>query len=178
MFTRRLHLALGRIWGRFAIDLDEPFGCAAAQAASTVVPSLQLAQLFYANREVSGRAFLATIDLTHSLRRSSSGRYSSVLEAPVVRRLLFSAVAHPRLYFRGKRRCMSAVPPIDSVHGDAEALRIIEAVFERARYATRCAAAIGGPVDIAVIDNAGRRWLKRKPECRIATDRNQFVEVI
>lgn len=178
MFTKRLHLALDPIWKRFASDLDEPFGCTAAQAEPTVVPSLRLAQLFYVNREASGRAFLATIDLTYSLRRSKSGRYSSVLETPVVRQLLFSAVVQLRLYVRGTRRCVRPEPLCGPVAGDVEALRIIEGIFERTRHVTRCATAIGGPVDVAVIDTAGRRWLRRKPECRIATDRNQFVEVI
>jgi hypothetical protein len=163
MFTTRLHLALAPIWERFALNLDEPFGYTAAPAKCMDEPSLRLAQLFYANREASGRAFLATIDLTHSLRRSNSGHYSSVLEAPVVRRLLFSPVGQPRLYVRGSRRCVRPEPLCCPVDGDAEALRIIERVFERARHATRCAAAIGGPVDVAVIDAAGRRWLKQKP---------------
>jgi len=177
MFTKRLHLALARIWERFAIDLDEPFGYTAARAQSGTGPSLRLAQLFYVNRESSGRAFLATIDLTHSLRRSNSGHYSSVLEQPVVRRLLSGAVVEPRLYVRGARRCVRPEPLCGPIDGDAEALRIIEGVFERARHATQCAAAIGGPVDVAVIDTAGRRWLKQKQASRIATHENQCIEV-
>ena len=174
MFIKRLHLALTPIWERFAIDLDEPFGFTATQAEWKVVAPLRLAQLFYVNREASGRAFLATIDLTHSIRRSNAGQYSSLLEAPVVRRLLFSAVVRPRLYVRGARRCVRAEALRGSVNGDAEALRIIERVFERARQSTQCAAAIGGPVDVAVIDAAGRRWLKQKSECRMATQWNQW----
>jgi hypothetical protein len=97
LFTKRLHVALAPIWERFAIDLDEPFGYQAAQARS--MDSLRLAQLCYLNRAASGRVFLATIDLTHSVR-GNSGHYSSVLEEPVVRRLLFSTVVNPRLYVR------------------------------------------------------------------------------
>jgi hypothetical protein len=177
MFTERLHLALAPIWERFTMDLDEPFGCTAAQAESKAVPSLRLAQVFYVNREPSGRAFLATISLTYSLRRSNSGHYNGVIGVPIVRRLFFSAVVQPGLYVRGARWCVRREPLRGSVDGDAGALRIIERVFERAQIATQCAAAIGGPVDVAVIDAAGRRWLKQKPECRIATDRNQRTEV-
>ena len=166
MFVKCLHLALAPIWERFAIDLDQPFGSTATQAKSGVVPSLRLAQLFYVNREASGRAFLATIDLRHSVRRSTSGLYSSVLEPPVVRRLLFSAVEQPRLYLRGTRQRLRPGPLHGSVDGDTEALRIIDGIYKRARYASQCAATIGGPVDVAVIDSAGRRWLKRKTEIR------------
>ena len=170
LFTKRLHLALVPIWERFAIDLDEPFGYSAVQAESKVALPLRLAQLFYANRELSGRTFLATLSLTHSLRRSNCRQYSSVLEAPVLRRLLFSTVKQPRLYIRGMRRCVRPEPLFGPVDGDGEALRIIEEVFERARHTTQCAAAIGGPVDVAVIDAVGRRWLKQKPERGICNE--------
>jgi hypothetical protein len=160
LFTKRLHLVLAPIWERFAIDLDEPFGYKAAQAKS--MDSLRLAQLFYVSQAASSPAFLATIDLTHSVHRSSSGHYSSVLEEPVVRRLLFSAVVDPRLYVRGARRCVRPEPLCGSVDGEAEALRIIEGIFADARHSPRCAAAIGGPIDVAVIDSSGRRWLRQK----------------
>lgn len=165
MFAQRFHEALVPFWERFATELDEPFGLS-EKASSIVVPSLWLAQLFYVNRAASGRAFLATIDLRHSVRRSSSGRYSSVLEAPVIRPILYSPVVQPGLYARGTRWCARLEPVSSSVHGDVEALKIIEGVFERARLDARCAAAIGGPVDVAVIDTLGRRWLKRKAGMR------------
>jgi hypothetical protein len=166
-FTRRLHQELAPIWERFAIDLDEPpFGYNGRQGKSIDALSLRLAQLFYVNREASSRAFLATIDLTHSLRPSEFGRFSSVLEEPVIRRLYFGAVADVRLYVRGARRCVHPELRCSSVEGDAEALRIIDGVFARARHGGRCAAAIGGPVDVAVIDSSGRRWLKQKTETR------------
>lgn len=170
LFAKHLHLALAPIWERFAINLDEPFGYTASPGLRAEMQSLRLAQLFYANREASGRAFLANIDLTHTLRRSNSGRYSSVLDVPIVRRSLFSRVKQPRLYLRGLKRCVRPEPLYGTVDGDADALLIIQRVFERARYATRCATAIGGPVDIAVIDAAGRRWLKHKPECRKSSE--------
>jgi len=156
-FARRLHQELAPIWERFAADLDElPFGGHGRQG--------KLSQLMYVSREASSRAFLATIDLTHSLRPSESGRFSSVLEEPVIRRLFFGPAAHPRLYVRGARRCVRPEPRFDSVEGDAEALRIIDEVFAHARHPGRCAAAIGGPVDVAVIDPSGRRWLKHKTQ--------------
>jgi hypothetical protein len=164
LFAKRLYLALAPIWERFAIDLDEPFGYKAAQAKS--MDSLRLAQLFYVSYVTSSRAFLATIDLTHSIHRSNSGRYSSVLEEPVVRRLVFSAAVSPRLYVRGARRCVRPEPFCGPVDGEVEALRIIEGVFADARDSPRCAAAIGGPVDVAVIDSSGRRWLKQKTQMR------------
>jgi len=155
LFAERVHIALTPIWKRFAMDLNEPFGYGVRKELMAA-RSLRLAQLFYVNREASGRAFLATIDLTHSLCRSNSGHYNSVLKAPAV-----------RLFVRGARQCVRSEPPCGSVGRDAEALQILEAVFQRARHATRCAAAIGGPVDIAVIDTGGRRWLRQKPECRL-----------
>lgn len=165
--TKRLHQELAPIWERFAIDLDEPpFGCNGRQGKSTDTLSLRLAQLFYVNREASSRAFLATIDLTHSIRPLESGRFSSVLEEPVIRRLFFGTVADPRLYVRGARRCVRPEPRCGSVEGDAEALRIIDGIFAHARHPGRCAAAIGGPVDVAGIDSSGRRWLKQKTQTR------------
>jgi len=167
LLAKRLHLELAPIWERFAIDLDEPpFGYSARQAKSMDNLSLRFAQLFYVNREASGRALVATINLIHSLRRSKSGRYGSILEEPVVRRLLFSAVVDPCLYVRGMRRCVRPEQLSGPVDGDAEALRIIDRIFAQARSATRCAAAIGGPVDVAVIGSSGRRWLKQKTETR------------
>jgi hypothetical protein len=160
-FTRRLHRALVAVWERFAIDLDEPFG-PSARWESAIVRSLRLAELVYVSREPSGRAFLSTIELRHSLRQSSSGQYSSFLEAPSVRQLLYAPVVQPCLYLRGARWCVRPEPLESTVDGDANALDIIERVFERAQYGKRCAAAIGGPVDVAVIDSSGRRWLKQK----------------
>lgn len=166
-FAKRLHRELAPIWERFAIDLDEPpFGYSVLQAESMDNLSLGLAQLFYVNREASSRSLIATINLVHSLRRSKSGRYSSILEEPVVRRLLFSPVVDPRLYVRGMGRCLRPEQLRGSVDGDAEALAIIDRIFARARSATRCAAAIGGPVDVAVVGSSGTRWLKQKTETR------------
>jgi hypothetical protein len=173
-FAKRLHQELAPIWERFAIDLDElPFEDNGQQGKSMDTLSLRLAQLFYVNREGSSRTFLATIDLTHSLRRSKSGRYSCVLEEPVVRRLFFGAVSDPCLYVRGARRCVRPEPRCGSVEGDAEALRIIDGIFARARHVGHCAAAIGGPVDVAVIDSSGRRWLKQKQKWGVAILRNR-----
>ena len=173
-FAERLHRALVPVWERFAILLDEPFG--STRADPMAESPLRLAQLFYVNREGSGRAFLSTIDLKHTVHVSASGHYSSVLEVPVIRPVLHGPVRETRIYVRGKRSCARPELFPDSVDADADALRIIEGVFEDAQRGARCAAAIGGPVDVAVIDGAGRRWLRQKPECRISTGQNHCLE--
>lgn len=167
-FAQRLQQAFIPVWERFANQLDEPFGFSRAGWMDGV--RLRLAQVFYVNRAGSGRAFLSTIDLEHTVHKSKSGQYGSVLEAPVIRPMFHDLVSRPRIFVRGKRSCAHLEPLSGPVDGDAAALRIIERIFEDARHGARCAAAVGGPVDVAVIDGSGRRWLKRKEQHGIATN--------
>jgi hypothetical protein len=125
-----------------------------------------LAQLFYVNRAASGHAFVATIDLEHTVYRSESGRYDSVLAPPVLRLVFHGPVLQSRILARGKRSCAHLEPVSGSMLGDAAALHTIERIFDRARRGARCAAAVGGPIDVAAIDGSGRRWLQRKEQPR------------
>ena len=71
LFADSLFQALAPVWAHFTLHLDRPFG--PTRAGSGDGSMLKLAQLLYANRSASGRAFLCTIDLQHSIRRSPSG---------------------------------------------------------------------------------------------------------
>jgi hypothetical protein len=140
------------VWERFAKGLDEP-----------LASGVDLAQILYANRTASGLPFVACINLRHCLRQQASGRYDSTLELPLTHYLLHDVTVHrPRVYLQGRKRCVLR-EPIGTVHSEFDAMRAINNIFHRARHDRQCASAIGGPVDIAVIDALGRRWLQCKP---------------
>jgi hypothetical protein len=157
-FARGVHRALMPLWERYAIELDEPLGFLRPRVGRR----LRLAQLFYVNRPASGRAFLSTIDLEHRLVRTRSGRYDSALEMPVIRPVFHDVVVEPRIFVRGKRSCAQVEPICGPIESDGAAIGVIERIFDSARRGLRCASSVGGPVDVAVIDTAGRRWLRRK----------------
>lgn len=161
-FAESLHAALAPVWATFTGGLDSPFGS-----------SRELVQILYANRSAAGEVCVDGIDLKHSMRRSESGEYSSVLEAPVVRTIFHGTVHAQRLFIRGSKRCVSTAALGGKVDDDAAAVEAIDGVFRVSRREMRCAKAIGGPVDVAVIDSSGRRWLRRKPVRELGRDQLQ-----
>jgi hypothetical protein len=164
-FAERLYHRLGSIWEHFATHLDRPF--TSEQGIGEETASRRLAQIVYANRCDDGTAFLSTIDLMHTIRRSGTGSYDSVLHRPIVRLVLHGAVQRPQVHMRGKLSCAQPPAPLLAGEGDAGAMRAIDAIFAGAQRSARCAAAIGGPIDVGVIDGSGRRWLRRKEEIAV-----------
>lgn len=173
-FAECLYQALVPVWSVFANQLDRPFN---TKGASITNPSiLTLAELFYASWNASDRPFLCTITLKHSFHRSESGQYNSVLKRPVVQPVLDGPVTRPRIYLRGKRSCAYPPPVPGLIKGDFQAVEFIERIFRSAQLKRRCAMAIGGPIDIGVINPLGRRWLREKSACRIPVEQVCFSE--
>ena len=160
LFAETLFRTLAPIWADFAHQLQRPFG---AVNPGSDGPTHSLAQILYVNRSVSGHAFICAIDLAHSMRRSHSGEYSSVLERPVVRPVFHGPVTRERFYIHGRKSCIRLEPFPGAIKSDAQALEAIDRAFRTTQQESRCAKAIGGPVDIAAIDAMGRRWLRQKP---------------
>jgi len=145
------------VWAEFAERLDRPFSRSAAASEGA---TQRLAQLLYANRAASGDVLLRSIDLIHHVSRTGRGDYNSRLEQPVVRTLFEGRALKRRLFVRGRRSCAGT----PAIRRDEPALDAIDRIYRETQSASHCARVIGGPIDVAVIDNAGRRWLRRKAE--------------
>jgi hypothetical protein len=153
--ARELYHALLPLWWRLARGLDEPF----------LAPH-RLTDLLYANRGPSGLAFIASIPIRHCLRRSDSGFYESLIQLPQVRPLFHGRAERACFFARGRTECFDSIP-LGRDSSDEDAVRVLNAIFQRAAGDPRCASVVGGPVDIAVIDSSGRHWLQQKT-CNLA----------
>jgi hypothetical protein len=153
-FADSLYAGLQPVWESFASDLNEPFGLHLDRP-------LPLAELMYVDRLRDGRPVLSSIILKHSLHYTEARRYCSVLHSPIVTCRHEGQIERPVVYLQGMKFC--ARPGNDlNIPDDAAARTTINNIFNDARRKSRCRAAIGGPIDLAVIDENGRRWLQHK----------------
>ena len=164
---KTLYRALSPIWKTFGGDLDQPFGLTRVDGTATEA-AIPLAQILCVNRSSCGEVIVDRVDLKHSLLRTATGRYQSVLGQPNVSAQLRGTVQRPRYFVLGSRECARPTPPSMDVRDDAEALDLLEGAFLRAQRDSQCAASVGGAIDIATIGTGGRRWLKKKPNARYA----------
>jgi hypothetical protein len=153
-FADNLYTRLRPVWESFASDLNEPFGLHLNRP-------LPLAELMYVDRLRDGHPVLSSITLKHSLHYTEARRYCSILQAPVVTCRHEGQIERPTVYLQGMKFC--ARPSSDlNIPDEAAAKAAINSIFDDARRQSRCRAAIGGPIDLAVIDEQGRRWLQHK----------------
>jgi hypothetical protein len=154
LFAEHLFATLRPIWEYFASELDEPFGTHPDRP-------LPLAELLYVDRMRDGHPVLFSIILKHSLHYSDTKRYCSILHAPVILNRHNGYVDRPITFLQGMKYCACASRN-PNVPNEAAARKLIDSIFPDAQRGRRCGAAIGGPIDLAVIDKAGRRWLQHK----------------
>src|SRR5204863_2347254 len=94
--------------------------------------------------------------------RLASGRYCSTLRGPVIQCLHNDWVEHPRVFLQGMKRCVTSCDPLLKVTDVQTITEAINRLYQRAQKSGPCRAAIGGPIDVAVIDSCGRKWLQSK----------------
>lgn len=115
--------------------------------------SPSLCAILIAARSSGGALALAQIAFPFTERRLEDGTWMHELLEPIVR------LADPaRPLAQGRPDCMRAAPAAGEV-----TLEAIDALYARTQEVEFCRALIGGPVDVAMIDESEARWLRRKP---------------
>ena len=159
-FAERLFTRLQSIWDAVACDLDQPFG----RGVGSRQP---LAKLLYLDRRADGEATLLVIELDHAFTRSEN-RYTSTLLPMTVRPVYRGMIVSPMAFVIGAEPgCVVRDP--GQIDGEGRALAFMAELFAASQHDPGLRARVGGPIDIAVIDAEGRKWLQRKPSRSIAS---------
>jgi len=156
-----LYEALLPIWMSYGHELDHPFGRQESDGGADA--KRPLAQILHVDRSQSGQIYIDRIDLRHSLRVLGVNRYESVLALPRVQRQYHGRAAGPMFFVLGSTACMRPDSMHIEVRDHGHAADILDGIFARAVQAPACAATVGGAIDIAVISESGREWLRQKP---------------
>jgi hypothetical protein len=149
---------------------DELFGSFASSFHKRPAnDSPSLFNVFVIRKRQSGTVDLLELDFPVS-RNGVTAR----LGAPVIKPLAEDMQPHgPFMFYTGYPVAQSlAIDPDTSGDVIASVDRTFEAVRANDAAAGR---RIGGPVDVCIIDNAGFRWLRKKPSAPIVSDAGPSV---
>lgn len=135
-----LHGEMQRFWARFLAGRRVAAPLSARLGAPSVCTIL-----------LAAPGYLAQMQFPIGERRTADGMWTHELHDPVVR-LADSA----RPLAQGHTECVS---PPDKLPESAEQL---DALYTPARALPFCSDAIGGPIDIAAIEDGQARWLRNK----------------
>ena len=153
-FAEAVWGAVSPVWRRFASGLDEPFGRLGVRC--------RLADMVFLDRSSDGCVTCFTVRLQYSTHQIDARSFESRLEPPVIKGTISGAVSRFALHCFGMTSCIGEIPGIDFIHFQQAPANAIVEVFASAQRSKRCRSAIGGPVDIAVINRSGRYWIQSK----------------
>jgi hypothetical protein len=143
---------LGPFWEKHLSDpVASPLSSRTlARSVSTILFARRVAE--------SGEMQLAQIQFPFHERQDAGGGWLHELRPPVIH-----AADAARPLAQGKTECMGIRPdePPD-VETRESTLAAVRILYERTQADAYCRTIIGGPVDVAVIDAGGPRWLARK----------------
>jgi len=121
--------------------------------------------ILYSNR-INARVIISTIDVHDREVQNGDGSFTSTLLTPDIPDAAeFEGIIRtPTLvYAQGQPECSPDGGLLPGFKTDDDAKRIVDAIYKRAMEIPNCSASIGGPIDIAKIDDQGRHWVRRKP---------------
>ena len=154
--TESLHAALRKHW-RFAVDnrrLDSPINPSGSPDQNSVFTLLFV-------RRMSGE-LPEIFEIKFPFRElpRAGGGWANYLDPPSLLKLdPNSNTARAQ----GSTQCLRLPDDPAVLNSRSTLVGAIELIYERAsQLASPCKDLIGGPVDIAVIDNSGFQWLRKK----------------
>ncbi len=148
---RRLHAPIRKFWDEFLKDRPIP------EPMSSWLGAPSVSTILYAGIGEDGGATVVQMQFPFRERRVPEG--------------VLHDLGDPALYpadparplAQGSTRCMGIRPDEPpEVETREQTIATLKALFGRTQESGYCASVVGGPTDIAVIDNEGAAWLSRK----------------
>ncbi|MFN7920187.1 MAG: hypothetical protein U0Q16_08825 [Bryobacteraceae bacterium] len=147
----RMHAKLSLFWGA---HLAKPV----ASQLSERLHAASVCTILFARREAdSGDVSVAQIQFPFVEQRDASGGWLHILQDPVVR-----GGDAKRPIAQGRTECLKRGDATAETATREATLDSIRRIYGRAQARPECAAVIGGPVDVMVLDSDGVHWLARK----------------